>query len=596
MIDERNELIVTNIASAFGPASAISEIGAKNKWRAVPYKTHDQEGILLASLGDGCPEDISYSPDLDGWYKIYLTLPARGNANLFIKLIQDETFIRVHNQRMNGNFAEEFLWRCADMTGETITITRKKHTLVMDSFISGIRFVPMTEEEVEHLKYEDARTDTKILYTTDDMHNRIYRTKIDCIEDWMGTLLAMKHTDAEWFSMEDIRIFVEGRCPTEIDDFAFGRDGDMWVQKQVHNYDYDEILRRMVEKGHELGLKMSVSTRMGAWGMMFPYDQCYFDCDFHDEHHEWRCIDKNGDEIDALSYAFPEIRKFMINFILNMARSGCDAVTLIAHRGIPYVHYEKPVADKFFELYGEYPYELPLDEPRLNDLHCDIMTGFFKELRQALDSEFGIGKVRIQLRGLFSIADNKYIGLDCERLARECLVDDIISYPQRHYEVLPDHIRKEGDPSRIDLEKYTDYVNGDTSTVSHTNDFDFKPPFKNSRGEDVGPTTQEERIAEWNAIEDKYGVKIYIDVLPRLMANQEFKRRVEELYSMGARRIALWDTFTRTWDVPMWNLISRFGHRDEIADMPLHEEGYGAHKFLKVGKSVFKRYNPMWGG
>ena len=135
-----------------------------------------------------------------------------------------------------------------------------------------------------------------------------------------------------------------------------------------------------------------------------------------------------------------------------------------------------------------------------------------------------------------------------------------------------------------------------TSTVSHTNDFDFKPPFKNSRGEDVGPTTQEERIAEWNAIEDKYGVKIYIDVLPRLMANQEFKRRVEELYSMGARRIALWDTFTRTWDVPMWNLISRFGHRDEIADMPLHEEGYGAHKFLKVGKSVFKRYNPMWGG
>ena len=361
-------------------------------------------------------------------------------------------------------------------------------------------------------------------------------------------------------------------------------------------FDYDEVLRRITEKGHEVGLKMSVSTRMGAWGMMFPYDQCYFDCDFHAEHTEWRCIDRNGDEIAALSYAFEGVRKFMVDYIVNMARSGCDAVTLIAHRGIPYVHYEKPVADRFFAKYGEYPYELPLDDVRLNEIHCDIMTEFFREVREALDANFGKNKVEIHLRGQFSLADNKYIGLDCERLAKEGLINAVVSYPQRHHELIPDTIRREDDPTRIDLKKYTEYVNGYNGTIFHSNDFDFRGPYQNSRGENVGPETQEARIAEWNALEDTYGVKVYIDILPREMPNAEFKRRIKEIYDLGARRIALWDTYSRVWNQPMWNLVSRFGHKDEIADMPLYDDGYKNYRFLKIGDTVFKRYNPMWGG
>ena len=47
----------------------------------------------------------------------------------------------------------------------------------------------------------------------------------------------------------------------------------------------------------------------------------------------------------------------------------------------------------------------------------------------------------------------------------------------------------------------------------------------NSKGELVGPATQEIRIKEWVDFEDKYGVKVYIDILPRDMMNDEFKRR-----------------------------------------------------------------------
>ena len=596
MVNERKEVFLTDMAEAFGNSDAISEIGSIDKWRSVTYETNSHSGVMLAALGKGCPADIVCEPKLEGWYKIYLGVPAHPDTRLFIKLKQDEAFLMVHNQRLNGNFVEEFLWRCADMTGESITLTRSKMALETNSYIADIRFVPMSDEEVAELKRENARTDTKRIYTTDDMHNRPYITKIETIDDWIATVLPFRHSDAEWFSIEDIRIFAQGKCPNEPDAHAFTRDGDRWVQKQGMKFDYDEVLRRITQKGHEIGLKMSISTRMGAWGMMFPFDQCYFDCDFHAEHPEWRCIDRNGDEIAALSYAFEGVRKFMIDYIVNMAHSGCDAVTLIAHRGIPYVHYEKPVADKFFELYGEYPYELPLDEPRLNKVHCDIMTEFFRELREALDENFGKNKVEIHLRGQFSLVDNKYIGLDCERLAAEGLVNAIVSYPQRHHELIPDSIRKADDPSKIDLEKYTEYVNGYNGSIFHSNDFDFRGPYQNSRGENVGPETQAARIAEWNALEDKYGVKVYIDILPREMANAEFKRRVQEIYDLGARRIALWDTYSRVWNQPMWNLVSRFGHKDEIAAMPLYDDGYKNYRFLKIGDTVFKRYNPMWGG
>ena len=596
MANDRKELFVTDMAEIFEPKSNISEIGAKNKWRSVRYATTDHEGTILSAVGNAVPDDVSYDPQLEGWYKIYILMPAHQGTRLFIKLEQDEAFLMVHNQRLNGNYVEEFLWRCADMTGEKVTITRRKLALEANSLISGLRFVPMTDEEVAEWKREDARTDTKCIYTTDDMHNRPYITKIETIEDWVATVLPFRHTDAEWFSVEDIRLFAEGECPTAPDDYAFNRKGDRWVQKQALKFDYDEVLRRITEKGHEIGLKMSVSTRMGAWGMMYPYDQCYFDCAFHADHPEWRCIDKNGDVISALSYAYEGVRKYMVDYIVNMARSGCDAVTLIAHRGIPYVHYEKPVADKFFELYGEYPYELPLDDPRLNELHCDIMTGFFREVRKALDKEFGKDKVEIHLRGQFSLHDNKYIGLDCERLAAEGLINAVVSYPQRHHELIPDWIRKEGDPAKIDLEKYTQFVNGDAPTVFHSSDINSLGPYKNSRGEDVGPATQADRLAEWNAFEDKYGVKVYIDILPREMLNDEFKRRVCEIYDLGARRIALWDTYSRVWNQPMWNIVSRFGHKDEIKDMPTHEDGYRNYKFLHIADTVFKRYNPMWGG
>lgn len=593
---ENGEILYTYLDEHFEPRENLSPYALMDKWRVVPIGTAEYSTNMLASLG-GHPEDITLSPELEGWYKIYLHIPA-GDGHLHIKLTNDPCFLKTETSIRDFYTMEELLWRCADMTGQSLTLTRKLDAENRHSMLAAIRFVPMTEEEIVDYQRESLRTDTKRIYATDDMHNRLYFTHPRTYDDWRSVAFNYAHSDVEWLSIEQIRNFVCNRLPTSnTKEFCFPRAGDRNVQEQFPLFDYDEVLRTVVNQGHSQELKMSVSLRMGAWGLTYPYDQYYFDCDFMQENPQWRTYDRNGDEIAAMSYAYPEVRKFMVDELLHMARSGCDAVTLIWHRGIPYVLYEKPVADRFFELYGEYPYELPLDEPRLNRLHCDIMTDFIREVRSALDAEFGKGKIELHVRTLYSPYDTKYVGLDVEQWAKEGLIDAIISYPVRFHEMLPDEVWQDAVHTRIDLEKYTKFVRTKAGATIHPGDCELLPPIKNSRGELCGPNGQAEHVAEWMALEKQYGVKVYFEIMPRQLPNEEFKRRALDLYNCGAERIALWDTCCRAEPRAMWSTAGRLGHKDELADMDTHEEAYYRRfRIYRIAGADISRYEPFWGG
>lgn len=592
---ENGEVLYTYLDEHFEPRENLSPYALMDKWRIVPVGTAEYSTNMLASLG-GHPEDVTLSPELEGWYKIYLHTP--GQSVLHLKLSGDPCFCAATASLHDFYTMEEFLWRCTDMTGQSLTLTRKRDANDRHSMLAAIRFVPMSEEEVAQYQAEEARTDTKRLYATDDMHAHLYFEHTRTLDDWRAVALNYAHSDVEWLSIEQIRNFVSCRLPTkDTANFCFPRAGDRNVQEQYPLFDYDKVLKTVVEQGHSQGLKMSVSLRMGAWGLTYPYDQYYFDCDFMQENPQWRTYDRNGDEIAAISYAYPEVRKFMVDELLNMARSGCDAVTLIAHRGIPYVLYEKPVADRFFELYGEYPYELPLDEPRLNALHCEIMTGLMREIRTALDAEFGKGKIGLHVRTLYSPYDTKYVGLDVEEWAKEGLIDAIISYPVRFHEMLPDEVWQDAAHTRIDLAKYTNFVRTKAGATIHPGDCELLSPIKNSRGELCGPEGQAEHVAEWMALEQKYGVRVYFEIMPRHLSNEEFKRRALDLYASGAERIALWDTYGRAPMKAMWSTAGRLGHKDELADMDVGEgEYYRRFRIYRIAGADISRYEPFWGG
>ena len=592
---QRTELFFTDMHLLFQPQENIGTHNFTDQWRAVSYETTDYSGTMLACNG-GSPEDVTFSPNLTGWYKIYLSAPC--GSVLSVKLSGDESFLSVSTTNKWMRIMEEFLWRCADMTGQSIVLTKKTEALPRHAMLAAIRFVPMSDQEVVQMRQDAARTDTKRIYATNDMHCRLYAAQMYDYPDWHAVVHGYNNSDVEWISLEQVRSFVaDNMTPDVFERFCFPRPGDRNVQESFPRFDYNRVLKECVAIGHREGFRMSISLRMGAWGMGYPADQSYFDCKFMQDHPELRTIDRNGDEISALSYAYPEVRRYMIDELLNMARSGCDAVALIAHRGVPYVLFEKPVADRFFALYGEYPYELPLADPRLHQLHCQIMTEFFRDARQALDEEFGKGKVQIHLRALFSPFDTDVIGIDTEQLAREGLVDAIISYPLRIYEKLGGDIWQPGKEYRIDLQKYTEYVRHIPEPITYRGDFDFKEPYKNYRGVLCGPTSQKERVQQWMQLEKDYGVKIYLEILPRWMTPEEYKRRALEFYSYGAERIALWDTYCRLPVKAEWNFASKLGHKEELASMDTGEgELYRHTKICRLAGYDISRYHPSWGG
>jgi len=276
--------------------------------------------------------------------------------------------------------------------------------------------------------------------------------------------------------------------------------------------------------------------------------------------------------------------------LLEMAESGCDAVTLIAHRGLPYVLFEKPVADRFRALYGEDPYDLPLEEPRLNALHCEIMTEFFRKARKALDEAHPDRHVQIHLRSLYSVYDNKYVGLDTEKLMAEGLIDAVIPYPWRYREVYgPGCILPNG---RIDMEVYKAWVNNpDAQPYFLKGDVEATEDIK---GVPQGPANIQELVRQWMALEEKYGVKVYIDIMPRIMPPEEIRRRALELYDAGAKRLAMWDTFGRVTVKAMWGTARKLGHVEALREG--FDTGSRLYILQELAGNNISRYLPVWGG
>ena len=188
---ERSEVFYTKMDEAFGPKENFSSYNLKNKWRVIPYEAHTVSGNMIVS-GSFEAEDLSFDPQLKGWYKIYIGLMA--DSKVGIKLSSEQNYFIYGTSKRPSDYAvgktiEENIWRCADMTNEKIMITKKLWLESYRSYVSSIRFVPMSDAEVEAYKLESSRTDTKNIYATDDMHNILYFCNMKDISDWDPVVL-----------------------------------------------------------------------------------------------------------------------------------------------------------------------------------------------------------------------------------------------------------------------------------------------------------------------------------------------------------------------------------------------------------------------
>ncbi len=301
----------------------------------------------------------------------------------------------------------------------------------------------------------------------------------------------------------------------------------------------------------------------------------------------WVCI---------MSYMYPEVQAYVIDRLVEAIPTGCDAIQPLFSRGWPLILFEQPFVDLFLERYGEDPRELPLYEERVMALKCEIMTDFLRKLRARIDSVQGKKRVELHVKVINSVFDCKLVGLDVAAWAKEGLVDLIISDCRRVWEYLPKSVFKEQDKNKIDLRKYKEYAeNSLEGAVTYFYEAHF-PQVTATNGMLMGPENFGERIREFAELEKQYGMKCYIELMPRNLPPEKIKERALEMYQAGCEHIGLWDTYSRVCNKAQWNMWRRIGHKEELAEMdPYDEKLFRAVRLNKLGDKNVRSYKSVWG-
>lgn len=583
------ERFFSDLGQLAQPAEALSQYGYVDKWRVVPYKTAEISGTMLASLGTGTPPDIALPLGCTGWHRIFVGIYASGDApgEIQLKLSGDGGFSTIEaclDLTFGEYSVQEYFWRCADLTGQDLILGKHlSGATPAEACLAWVRMEPMTEQETQI-------AGTKRLYAANDMHSSLCFHDMRRPDAWLDVVQDVADSDAEWLSVERPGIF--GDEVVAQDAAAFPRTYDEQCMRQRNTY-HIEMLQKLVEYGHQQGLKLCMSQRIAWWGMGFPFDQSPYADDFALRHPEYRCIDRDGTVLPQLSFCYPEVQEHVIGKLLWGLPAGFNALEMILARGFLYSLFEKPFLERFERAYGLDARYLPLDDPRITEQRCAVMTEFVRRLRVRMDAyDRSIG---LHATVPFSLWDCRHLGLDVENWAKEGLVTAVITHDRRVREILPETLWQQD--GRLDLQAYHRYATEGNSPIRYDYDFGFAPPLADSCGILQGPASQQERIGEFMELERKYGITVYVNLMPRAMPAGEALARAEEIYQCGCDHIALWDVNTRTCRKSEWAFTRWLGHKEQLRELAAAaEKSFRKVRVLEIAGTDVSRYMPIWAG
>ena len=586
-------VIFSDLGNLCRPAENITSSRVKNKWTSVPYETSTVSGTMLSAFSTMTPEPVTLEPNLTGWYKIYVCMLNHRNENMaFLRLTKDEAQSTLrpcgvgHRIWWGWENLEESFWKCADMTGQSVEICRRSGISVPGCQVAWIRFVPMTEEEIAQWQYDEVRTDTKRLFATHDMFSSVAVEGSITTKDWLSVIENVKHSDVEILSLDTV-YFPEEYDPAKGEEYAF-----YTPEREELYYELlkkrKELYRELVEAGHRNGLKIYSGRRMGLKiGGAFPYDGEDFETEFGQAHMDLRCKNRDGAWVESISMAYPEAQEQVVKEIRQLPELGIDGILLIFTRGV-FLLFEEPFVERFREKYpGVNPCELPLEDERVMEVHCEIMTGLMRKIRRAVDDEcerLGREPIAIHTHVGRSLRSNRMIGLDVETWARENLIQGFTAYPMSIEERL-EGVMQEAHPERIDLEKYTQKSRESFHKIVH----------REIEGHEMRHV-ELPFVKEYVEMAKKYGVRAYFDIMYRDNPAEQYCKDALEVIEQGAEYLSLWDVDCRAMRRSQWVAASRLGHLEELKQGTLIQNPSTIYRILSIDGKNISTYHPSWIG
>jgi hypothetical protein len=534
------------------PASAFADGWDSDRWRLLPFEADSGSGVMVVAGQNANCADLTVQLPVKGWHAIYIGLTSHeAHSRVEAKLESDTAFALFTDHylerrlvyergysRYSTDWVQEYFWKYADLTDEKIMLRQVKVILDLQnpdspanlrlaSWVAYIKAVPLTPVDVSRLEQDRQRTDTRRLIGTHD---------VTTPAAWLS-----------WYSEEAIRRELEPYRNTDFFRIDWeGGKGDLthypskigrmvtfeWQKAQFHSQERliaqsfstlqqkgIDPFRVAVDHAHDAGIEFHASYRVSGFLYPPPRDERNTG-GYYWQHQQWRGVGRDGRPSPRISYAFPEVRRWVVSLLEEMAGYPIDGVTILYNRRPPVVEYEPPIVDSFQRQYRLDPRQLDEHDPRWLAHRSTFVTAFMREVRQAMDriSEQRRGK-RIQVSAIVMGTEprNMYYGLDLATWVREKLVDWIIPY-------------QSGD----DLLSTRD-------SFDNARDFDYFARLVQGSECRAAP-----------------------NLMPRELPPETYMRRAAALYRAGANGLYFWDSYQRTDYSDSWSALRRLGHREEL--------------------------------
>jgi hypothetical protein len=542
------------------PSSALAKIWTPKHWRLTDFVSDHAKGVMLAAGQVTGVPDLTYRLKQKGWFAIYFGLLSKySESRLLVRLQREPVFSLLtpndmaetqtdwvdiqfgrHSYRSDG--IEELFWKYDRLSGadDAIVMRQLKVQLLQGDpdahgncfipcWLGYIKLVPLSEYEVRALEADRRRRDTRRLFATDDANSiaGFYTTR--SANDIRRQLEPYRNTDFSrmyWEAgMGDLTYYPSkiGTLFTLAWKKDFDQECDRLMGETYAGFQARGIdpFRVALDYCHEIGLEFHASYRVAGFQFPPPEDEWNLG-GFYDRHPEWRCMDRHGRQTPRMSYAFPGVRQFVLSLFREIVSYPVDGVCVLYNRRLPVLGYEEPLVAGFKAKYGIDPRVVAETDPRWQADGAAVLTDFMRELRGLMRAEerrqsrrpIGITAVVMGSR-----EENYGYGLDLEAWVKEGLIDTLVPYAS---------------------------VVGGSS---------FERSWEDPKAAEFFI-----RLTKGTAC------TLALNLMPRNVPPEEYKRRAHALYEAGVDHLYFWDTYIRANYDPSWSTLCRLGHKEELAE------------------------------
>lgn len=400
------------------PSSALSPDAAHCRWRVMDYRGPHLSGKALVAGVETEAPPITLSIEARGWHAISIGvwrlkdwyLAGDGTPQLLAKLTGEDTYsslrlpTRPEPSDLVGDWhmwtgeeeLSECFWRIAELDGQDLELAQPSW---VETGRDGAQIVKCALTNIAYVKLVPLTDGEARLVTQPDEAELPLYAHNDVMLTHATTPEALRRNIVPFGDSDFTRIYWEGamgdlssyfktrnRTPEAVgcDDFFHTHARNEAVCWRSWRESGHDPLAVAGDVTHELGMEFHVTHRLGGFRQAPTHEYWDHGDTFYKRHPEWRGRDRDGAESVRLSFAYPEVREHIIETYREMVAYGIDGVCLLYNRRHPLLEYEQPLIDGFLEQHGKDPHDLDEDDPTWLRYRAGVLTGFMRELRDAL--------------------------------------------------------------------------------------------------------------------------------------------------------------------------------------------------------------------